>query len=191
MSQTVKTLYSLAEYFELEDKANFKSEYYHGEIIPMAGGTFNHDYISGNVYIALRSVLDDRKDCYVYKSDVKLKVEEGKDYTYPDAMALCGEPELVDGRKDIIANPTVIFEVLSESTQNEDFTTKFERYKAIQSLQNYILIDQYKVYVECHVKKATGIWKANAYHSLDQTLKIPAINIKIPLSRVYKKVTFE
>lgn len=190
MSQTVKMLYSVAEYLELEDQADFKSEYYHGEIIPMAGSSLNHNQIIHNVVVTLGNAFE-KRNCRTYFTDVKLKIEDDKDYTYPDVMVLCGEPQLLPGRNDAITNPSVIFEVLSESTQVEDFTTKFERYKAIQSLQNYILIDQYKVYVECHVKRANGTWRETAYHNLDQVLKVPAVNVKIPLSRLYKMVTFE
>jgi Uma2 family endonuclease len=192
MTQAAKILYTVEEYFAQEEKAEYKSEYYHGEIIPMPGVKLNHDRIAGNTYRFLGNVFEEEnRNCEAYTSDVKVKVVEGKDYTYPDLMALCGELKLYQRRKDTITNPQVIFEVLSKSTRNYDRAGKFERYKAIETLQNYVLIDQYKVYAECHVKQADATWQKYSYTKMEETLKLPAISVEIPLSRIYYRISFE
>jgi Uma2 family endonuclease len=189
MTQAIKKLYTVEEYFALEEQVEEKHEYYHGEIIPMAGGSINHDRITGNIYSALNNAFFDR-ECEAFTSDMKLQIKVGDDYTYPDAMALCGKAQLVPPRKDVISNPTVIVEVLSKSTQKEDRTTKFDRYKEISSFQTYVVIAQKQVLIECYTRQPDNSRQKEIYNDLAQSLKLPVVNVEIPLSRIYNKVDF-
>jgi Uma2 family endonuclease len=189
MTQTVKKLYTPEEYFALEETADYKSEYYYGEIIPMTGGSINHNRLVRNFVTALDNAFAD-SDCEVFPSDLRLQVKAGKHYLYPDIMALCGELKFLAKRNDTILNPSVIVEILSKSTRAADQSTKFDDYKEIQSLQNYVLIDQYRVSLECRIKQADGTWQTQTYNDLTQSLKLPAVNADVLLSRLYHKVIF-
>jgi Uma2 family endonuclease len=190
MVHATKILYTVEEYFAHEETAEYKNEYYYGEIIPMTGGSINHNRIVRNLMTALDLEFTDRQ-CEAFPSDLRLQVKSGKNYTYPDVMAVCGEIQFFAGRDDTILNPAVIFEILSKSTDTTNKTTKFDDYKAIDSLQNYILVDQYKVYVECHVKQKNSTWKKIQYDKLEDKLKIPAVQAEVALSRIYQKVVFK
>ena len=141
MQVTEKRYYTPEEYLQLEEVADYKSEYIDGEIIPMAGGTTNHNRIAGNFYAALNFAL--RQQNYeVFIGDVRLWIPKRRIYTYPDVMVVAGEPEYFNNRKDTILNPQVIIEVLSKSTKGYDHQEKFEAYRSLDNIQEYLLIDQ-------------------------------------------------
>lgn len=118
MFQPEQKYYTPEEYLALEEDAEYKSEYYQGEIFAMSGGSPNHNRIAGNLYIALREALEG-KSCEAFFSDMRLQVKKNGLYTYPDVMVVCGGLEFVKGRTDTITNPVVIIEVLSESTHTK------------------------------------------------------------------------
>jgi Uma2 family endonuclease len=189
MQVTEKQYYSPEEYLVREDAADYKSEYIDGEIIPMAGGSINHNQIAGNFYVEL-SLAFKKLDYRVFMSDVRLWIPSRRIYTYPDVMIIVGEPEYLNDRTDMITNPRVIIEVLSESTQGYDKKGKFEFYRTIPSFEEYLLIDQTKIYVEQYSKTANKRWSFREYDVEDEAIALASVQFEISLEDVYNKVKF-
>ena len=139
------------EYLEIEEKANYKSEYYNGETFALAGASINHNRIAGNLYANLNIALRG-KSCEAFMADMRLWIKKEDLFTYPDVMVICGEPKFYQERKDTIVNPILIIEVLSDSTEIYDKGQKFVFYRSIPTLQDYIVIDQKRVQIEHHHK---------------------------------------
>lgn len=191
MSQAIaRNYYTAQEYLALEDKAEYKSEYYQGEIFQMAGGSINHSRIARNICTALEDAFAERP-CEAFNSDAKLKVEAINFFAYPDTMALCGEIRTAAESDEIITNPSVIVEVLSDSTANYDRTTKFGFYRALESLQTYVLIDQHRVYIERFQLNEAGKWEYDTIDEVEGVLELLILDVKIPITRIYRKVQFE
>ncbi len=189
MSAVPVPFISQAEYLERERSAPTKSQYYRGEIFLMAGGSEAHNLISLNIGTALNNTLADRP-CRVYPSDQRCACPTGL-ITYPDVSVVCGEREYLDGRQDTLLNPLVIVEVLSASTEGYDRGKKFEHYRTISSLREYILVAQDSVTVERFVREsATGKWTLSEYHGLDAVLTIDVLACNLALRDVYRKVDF-
>ena len=184
-----QTRYSVEEYLEREKTAEFRSEYRDGEIIPMTGGTDNHNYIAGKFYAALLFALED-KPYRVFMADMRLSIPETNNYTYPDVMIVPTPVVFVEGRRDTITNPQIIVEVLSRSTGNYDRSEKFQLYRTINSFQEYILIDQYSYYVEQFTKTEDGKWLLSEYKGDDAVLSLKSVEFQISLSSIYKNVEF-
>ncbi|MBW4620605.1 MAG: Uma2 family endonuclease [Cyanosarcina radialis HA8281-LM2] len=178
------------EYLELEATADYKSEYIDGEIIPMAGGSTNHNRIVGNFYIALNLALKEQ-DYEVFFSDVRLWIPKKRIYTYPDVMLVAGEPEYFNDRQDTITNPVLVVEVLSESTKDYDREGKFEAYRTIPTLAEYILVEQNRVGIEQFSKTAKKRWSFVEYDEEDEAITLSSIPCQISLSDLYNKVKFE
>lgn len=140
----VKPQYTPAEYLALEDRAEFRSEYHDGEIIPMTGGTFNHNRIINRVCAYLLNALDG-KPYEPFSSDVRLWIPKYRKFTYPDVMVIQGQPIPYENRSDTLINPRLIIEVLSKSTEDYDQGDKFKFYRSIADLQEYLLINQYEL----------------------------------------------
>src|SRR5271166_5473431 len=138
--------YTPQQYLEMERKADFKSEYCDGYITAMAGASREHNLIAGNVHGEIRSQLKARP-CEVYMSDMRLCVSPTGLYTYPDVMALCGEPLFQNDEVKTLLNPTMIVEVLSDSTESYDRGRKFGHYRRLPSLREYVLVAQDEVKV--------------------------------------------
>lgn len=177
------------EYLALEEKADHRSEYCNGEIFALAGGSVNHNLITGNVYAALRQLLAQRP-CRAFMSDVRLHVEKSGLYTYPDVMVVCGKIEFVPGRDDTVTNPTVIVEVWSDSTKAYDRGEKFAMYRQIPTLQEYVMIDQTQPYVE-HFRRDGHFWVLETLEQMETVLALPSLNCEIPLRMIYEKVEWQ
>ncbi|KYC42877.1 hypothetical protein WA1_12210 [Scytonema hofmannii PCC 7110] len=181
--------YTPEEYLELETAATYRSEYYNGQIFPMAGGTPNHNRIAGNFYAALNFAL--KKQPYdVFMTDMRLWIPSNSLYTYPDIMVVAGQIELVEGRKDIITNPIAIAEILSESTEKYDRVGKFKLYRAIPTLKEYILISQTEIYAEQYTKTESNKWLFSSYEGENAILNLTSIPFQISLIDLYDKVEF-
>ncbi|MGB3203989.1 MAG: Uma2 family endonuclease [Crinalium sp.] len=190
MQVTEKRYYTPEEYLQLEDVADYKSEYIDGEIIPMAGGSTNHNRIAGNFYAALNFAL--RQQNYeVFIGDVRLWIPKRRIYTYPDVMVVAGEPEYFNNRQDTILNPQVIIEVLSKSTKGYDQQDKFEAYRSIDNLQEYLLIDQTRINVKQFSKTGKKRWTFSEYDQEDEALSLNTVDFQISLLDLYNKVKFE
>ena len=161
--QTEKKIFTVEEYLDLELASETRSEYRNGEIIQMTGGTPEHNRISGNLYIALSLALK-QKPYETFHVDQRLWIPEVSLYTYPDVMVTPKPLELQTGRTDTVVNPYFIAEVMSKSTQNYDRSEKLAADRTLPNFQEYLLIDQYRVYVEHYVKTAVNQWLLTEYH---------------------------
>ncbi|WP_017315370.1 Uma2 family endonuclease [Mastigocladopsis repens] len=181
--------YSPEEYLQLEETAESKSEYIDGLIIPMAGGTTNHNRIALNVSTELNFAFK-HQNFEVFMGDVRLWIPQKRMYTYPDVMVIAGEPEYDNNRTDTITNPIVIIEVLSDSTAGYDREGKFHAYKTIPSLAEYVLIDQTRINIEQYFKTAKKRWSISEYDEEDESITFASIPFQISLADVYNKVKF-
>ncbi len=190
MQVTEKRYYTPEEYLKLEEVAEYKSEYIDGQIIPMAGGTTNHNRIALNLSAALNFAFR-QQDYEVFIGDLRLWIPKLRIFTYPDVMIVAGEPEYFNNRTDTIVNPQVIVEVLSKSTKGYDREDKFEAYRTIDSFQEYLLIDQTRIHVEQYSKTGKKQWSLYEYDEEDEAISLATVNFQILLTDLYNKVKFE
>ncbi|MBW4510575.1 MAG: Uma2 family endonuclease [Scytonematopsis contorta HA4267-MV1] len=188
--ETQKRYYTPEEYLELEEKAEYKSEYRDGEIIAMTNGTTNHNEIAGNFYAHLKFALK-KQNYRVYVADVRLWIPRYRQHTYPDVMIIQGEPEYTGKSTTTLSNPCLIAEVLSKSTKNYDQGDKFLYYRSIPELKEYILIDQYQHHVMQYVKTSEGKWLFTEVEGKSSTLSLHIIDFQISFDDLYEKVNFE
>ncbi|MGH8002550.1 MAG: Uma2 family endonuclease [Brasilonema sp.] len=187
--ETQKRYYTPEEYLELEEKAEFRSEYRDGEIVPMTGGTTNHNEIAGNFYANLKFTL--RGQNYrVYVADVRLWIPRYRQHTYPDVMVIQGQPVHTGTNTTTVMNPLLIAEVLSKSTKNYDQGDKFLYYRSIPEFKEYILINQYYYHVMQYVKTAQGQWLFTEIEGESAILSLQTIDFQIKLSNLYEQVNF-
>ncbi len=182
--------YSPTEYLELEVISEYRSEYIDGQIVPMTGGTPNHNQIAGNFYAALNFALK-RQPYRVFVAEQRLWIPQKRIHTYPDVMVIAGSLEFSEGRTDTITNPLIIAEVLSKSTRSYDIDEKFAAYRSIPSFQEYVLIDQYKKHVEQYYKTDARKWIFSEYEDDDSILILSSLEFQISLSDIYDKVDFD
>jgi Uma2 family endonuclease len=187
MQATEQRYYTPEEYLELETAADYKSEYIDGQIIPMAGGSTNHNQISVNLTSELNFAFK-RQAFRVFMSDVRLWIPERHIYTYPDVMVVEGEPEYFQNRTDTILNPVLIVEVLSKGTKGYDRESKFDSYRTIPSFQEYLLIDQTRIHVERFSKTGTKQWSFYEYDESDEAIAFTKVPFQISLADLYNKV---
>jgi Uma2 family endonuclease len=177
------------EYLEIERTAEFRHEYYNGRMYAMAGGWYWHSVISRNLAAALNAALRTRP-CIVTTSDLRINVSQEGLHTYPDIAVVCGEPEFVGGRNDTLANPALIVEVLSPSTETYDRGFKAAQYRTLSSLQEYALIWQTEARVEVFRRREAGRWLLTEFAGLDAAANFESIDISVPLAEIYAKVQF-
>ena len=186
--KTNPRIYTPDEYLQLEEQAEYKSEYRDGEIIPMTGGTTDHNEISLNLTTNLRFSL--KKQGYrVYMADVRLWIPRYRIYTYPDVMVIKGNPIYADKGTTTVMNPVLIAEVLSPSTQNYDQGDKFAYYRSIPEMKEYILISQKRYHVMQHTKTEAG-WLLTEYETEDAIVKLASVDLEIELLDLYTGVDF-
>jgi Uma2 family endonuclease len=173
-----------AEYLARERAAEFKSEYYKGEIFAMSGVRRQHVAIVSNVVAGLKAKLK-KRGCDIWPNDMRVHVRQNTLYTYPDLVVFCGEPEFLDGEFDTLMNPTAIIEVLSESTRDYDSGTKFSLYRGIPTLGEYILIDSQQRQIE-RWYRADGTWHLDP----NTTEQITVAECSIGADEVYESVNF-
>ncbi|RUR87037.1 Uma2 family endonuclease [Chlorogloeopsis fritschii PCC 9212] len=192
-TQTPKTYYTPEEYLQLEEKSEFKNEYRDGEIVPMTGGTTNHNEIALNFCTTFKFTMRG-KNYKIYMGDVRLWILRYRIYTYPDVMVIQGEPIYEVTGTTTVTNPLMIGEVLSKSTENYDRTNKFRFYRSIPTLKEYIMIDQNEYLVEQFVKNSESQWIFTEYESAesaDALLSLKSIDFQIPFSDIYEGVKVE
>jgi len=175
-------------YLAMEREAFEKSDYFEGQLYPMAGATKEHNRIkenlSGEIYIALKN-----KQCQSFSSDFRVHVPKNGLYTYPDLLIVCDEPELQDDTFDTLLNPTVLIEILSKSTRGYDKNAKFALYRNIPSLRDYLLVDSRRVKVEVWHKSTEGIWSlTKETDQPDDTVQIETIGLSLPMRTIYDRV---
>ena len=181
---------TIEEYLAFENEAIEKHEYYQGEIFAMSGASRNHNEIFSNLFVDIGTKLKG-KNCKPYGSDLRIHVPKNTLYTYPDISIICGEMDLTDDHFDTATNPSVIIELLSGSTRNYDKGEKFTLYRDIDSLQEYILVDTEKIYVEKHIRHADNSWQLTDYRTMEDSFTISTINVSFLLKDVYEGISFE
>jgi Uma2 family endonuclease len=182
-------LYTPAEYLALERAADHRSEFYAGEIFAMAGASKEHSLIVGQVVRIIGNQLRGGP-CRQYPQDMRVKVDETGLYTYPDVVVACGEHRFEDNAFDTLLNPTLIIEVLSPSTEAYDRGIKFQHYKKLESLQQYVLIAQDRASVEVFTRTESGDWLLKDAQSLTDGVSLGSIGADLPLAEVYENVEF-
>ena len=190
MQAQEKRYYTAEEYLELEVNSEERHEFIDGEVIPMTGGTPNHNQIVGNFYATLNFALK-RQPYRVFFAEQRLWIVKKKLYTYPDVMVVQGDLQFQEGRRDTITNPTIIAEVLSQSTAGYDRGKKFQAYRTIPTVQEYILIDQYTIHVEQFIRTESRKWLLTEYEDESAILSLASIPLTIVLADIYDKVDFE
>jgi Uma2 family endonuclease len=189
-TQIEKRYYSPEEYLELEEKAEYKNEYRDGAIVPMTGGTTNHNNIAGNFYVQILLALREKK-YNIYIGDVRLWISRYRIYTYPDVMVIKGNPVYEGTGTTTVTNPLLIVEVLSNSTKNYDGGDKFDFYRSLARFQEYILIDQYRFYVKQFAKNQEGKWVLTEYEGEDSILVLESVEFQISFQELYQRVDFK
>lgn len=188
MIRTKKEIFTPEEYLAMEEVAEYKSEYSHGEIFAMSGGTPDHNKISANLVAEFVQLLRN-KPCDVFGSDQRVFINKSEMFTYPDVMVVCGKYQFAPKRKDTIANPILLVEVLSPSTREYDRGAKFNFYKQIPSLQEYLMVESESVRVERY-QRAGDLWTIETYDDLDATLSLASVDGTILLKQIYSKVSW-
>lgn len=177
------------EYLALERKAEYKNEYVDGEIVAMTGASRKHNLIVVNIGGELRRQLKGRS-CETYSNDMRVRVPSTRLYTYPDVVVVCDEPQFEDDYVDTLLNPTVIIEVLSESTELYDRGKKFSFYRTLESLAEYLLVAQDERRIEQFVRQPDGRWLLSDHRSPEGTVELASIGCSPDLREVYDKVAF-
>ena len=164
-----------------------RSEYLAGEVFAMTGASEPHNAVVRNIVGVLWTQTKGRP-CHVYASDMKVRIRSAEAGCYPDLVALCGERDYADGRRDVLLNPTLIVEVLSNSTEAYDRGAKFGLYRQIQSLQEYLLVSQHQVLVEHYIRGQDNAWILRDYRALTDTITLTSLGCILSLAEVYDKV---
>ncbi|MGM3307703.1 Uma2 family endonuclease [Anabaena sp. WFMT] len=181
--------YSPEEYLELEVNSEIRHEYIDGLIIPMTGGTPNHNQLALNFSGTLNYLLK-RQPYQVFITDQRLWIPDKQIHTYPDVMIVKNPLIYEEGRKDTLVNPVMIAEVLSKSTSSKDRDEKFAAYRTITTLQEYILIDQYTMHIEQYFRTDNNKWIFSEFVDADENLNLASIPCQITLADIYDKVDF-
>ena len=175
------------EYLCFEETALEKHEYEDGTITQRAAVTLQHAIISGNMLMALGKALDDQ-DCVAVGSDLKVGIAAYDSYVYTDGMVICGKPEYADDRRDIVKNPVLIIEVLSESTESYDRGRKFKKYQSLPSFREYVLVSQTEPIIETYFRQDDQHRLYSLTEGLEAGIQLHTIDSRIRLSEVYQRV---
>lgn len=184
------TLISVEEYLANEAKAAFKSEYRAGEVVAMAGARLFHNQICINLIIQLGACVE-AKGCSLLANGMLVALPECDRFVYPDIAIVCEEIQLGDKQRstDVLQNPTIIIEVLSESTERYDRGEKFRCYKTLQSIQQYVLVSSEELLVESFERTPDNFWLLKSEEKEEKSIKIGDCDIF--LKDIYRKVSFE
>ena len=185
MSRQLKTYVSPEDYLARERNAEFKSEYFDGEMVAFAGASREHNLIMVNIARELSSQLMGRP-CEIYSAEMRVKA--GRGYVYPDVVGVCGERAFADDIFDVLLNPTLLVEILSESTEFYDRNIKSNYYRTIESLSEYLFVSQSEYHVEQYTRQIDGRWLITDLRSLDETVDLSSIGCKLSLRQIYDRV---
>ena len=189
MSSEQKTHLSPEEYVSLDRKAEVRSEYFNGDMVAMSGGSREHNLIVTNMVGELRLQLKGRP-CEVYPSNMRVKISATGLYTYPGVVVVCGDPQFEDESVDTLTNPTLIAEVLSDSTEAYARGAKFGHYRKVDSLMEYLLVSQNESRIEQNVRQAAGPWLRSEIRGLKSRLELPSIQCAVDLAEIYERIVF-
>lgn len=177
------------QYLSIERSAEFKSEYYDGQMFAMSGGSLPHSTIPMQLAAALVNALRGR-GCRVASSDLRVRVSAKGPFFYPDLKVFCGEPQLADDHQDILLNPRVLFEVLSPSSEAFDRGLRFEAYSEIESLEEYVLVSQSKPRIEVYTRQQAGKWLLSSYSGMEAECRLSSLDCSVRLAEIYDGVAF-
>jgi Uma2 family endonuclease len=189
MSAIRQPVYTVEEYFALELSTDQKHEYFNGHIYAMAGASARHIFITTDTLVALGSQLKG-KTCSVLSNDTRVKINSAH-FVYPDLTVVCGQPHWSNEKPPSLLNPTLIIEVLSDSTEEYDRGRKFQQYQTIPSFTEYVLISQKTVHVERFYKQDNGEWVYLSLMDLQDTLEFKHVPASLALTDIYARVDFE
>jgi len=190
MSAEPRRKYTLKEYFELEMSSDARHEYWNGEIYSMSGVSESHAQIEVNLIASLRTRLP-KQSCRVFPANMRLHVPTLPPYRYADLSAVCGMPTFEKiGGVDVLSNPVLIIEVLSESTEAYDRGDKFTHYKSIGSLREYLLVAQHRPHITQYVRQDDNTWRYRDVNELSASLALPSVKCSLDLTDVYQDVQF-
>lgn len=188
MTTVQSELLTPAEYLEIERHSEIKHELINGRMYALPGASRQHIKIALSIAASLRSQMRDR-NCDVYMADMRVNVDPSGKYVYPDVVAVCGEQHFEDSEVDTLLNPSVIIEVLSDSTERYDRSDKFDYYRSIASLREYVLVAQDIMRVDHYVLQ-DGQWVFSALTAAGARLSLTSIECEISLADIYEKVEF-
>lgn len=190
MSAIPKTKLTSKDYLEFERNSEIKHEFFDGEIFAMSGAKRNHNKVTTNLSGLVWQHLKG-KNCESYSNDMRVFVPKSGLYTYPDLVVVCGKPQFQDNVFDTLLNPVLLIEVLSDSTESYDRGKKFQHYRSIESLQEYVLVSQNEARIEKYVRHGDGFWLLSEAVGTDSEIEFTSIECRIALSEVYDKIDFE
>ncbi len=181
---------TLEMYFQAEEKSLTKNEYHNGIIIPMAGAKLKHNRLAGRTLQQLENFVEAHDLPFIVSnSDTKIRIEAFNKVVYPDSVVLCDVPQYFNNRLDTILNPLVVIEVLSDSTDWNDRTTKFEMYRTLPSFQEYVLVYQDKLHVVVWTKQPNGTWILQDYLGTAAMATLHSLpGFQFSLERLYRKL---
>lgn len=180
--------YTLEEYFQLEEQSDRKNEFVKGKIVPMAGGTYNHNSISGTIHgLLFMLFFFSEKNIKAHNSDQKIYITTFDKITYTDTFVTVGEPIFHQGGNQAITNPTLIVEVASKYTERKDRTTKFRMYQTLPTFKEYVIVNQDMPIVEVFYKIEENKWQMTSYVGLDKVVKFETIDAELKMSDIYKE----
>jgi Uma2 family endonuclease len=177
------------DYLRIERAAEWKSEYIDGEMFAMAGASPRHVLIATNLARVLGNQLQEGP-CTTYAADLRVATDRRRHYTYPDVVVACEPLRFVDEHQDTITNPTLIAEVLSESTEKYDRGAKFERYRSVPTLAEYLLLSQERVHIELYTRQANGAWILREWNDPGAEIDLASLRCRLRIAEVYAKVVF-
>jgi Uma2 family endonuclease len=184
-----KTFLTPEQYLEIERKAEFKSEYFQGEMFAMGGAREGHNLIVFNLAAELGQQLR-RRPCRAYVNEMRLCVNATGMYTYPDAVVVCGEPQFLDETRDTLLNPTLVVEVLSPSTEFYDRVRKFENYRSVESVSEYLLVSSERVSAELYTRQPDGRWLLTTASRMEDSIDLQSVGAHLAFADLYEKVDF-
>ncbi len=189
MATHPKTFLTPEQYLEIERKAEFKSEYFQGEMFAdgWSEGRPQPDRLESGA--ELRQQLR-KRPCRAYVNDMRVRVSATGLYTYPDAVVVCGEPQFLDDQRDTLLNPSLIVEVLSPSTELYDRVRKFEHYRSVESVSEYLLVSSERVSAELYTRQADGRWLLTTVSRMEDSLDLQSVGAHLALADLYEKVDF-
>lgn len=190
MSRQVKAYVTPEEYLAYERRAEYKNEYIDGQIYAMTGASRRHNLIVGNIFSELKQKLRGRP-CETYMSDMRVRIPSTNIYTYPDVAVACDEPRFEDVEVDTLLNPLLLVEVLSKSTERYDRRVKFNYYRTLESLTEYLLVSQDECHVAQHVRQPDGRWLLTDIRGRESQVELASVECTLALNEIYDRVSFE
>lgn len=184
MSTLPKTFLTPEQYLEIERAAEYKSEYFQGEMFAMSGASTAHNRLVARLMRDIGQQLRP-SNCEAFSNDHRVRTATGL-FTYPDVVIVCGPLHLADDRKDTLLNPTALIEVLSPSTEAYDRGRKFEHYRSIESLREYLLLSSDRVHADLYARQTDGRWMLSSASRMEDTVVLESAGASLLLADLYE-----